>query len=177
MWTAPQIALCLSSARTATGQGAISMARLSVRRTSCSSHLTSLLQNAPADPKKEAAHVAGLRYVHDTTPGIHCKRAGRAFTYFDLSGERISDRREIERINNLGIPPSWTAVWTCLNPSSQLRATGSDAKGRTRYRYHPRWASVRAETKYQRSISFGEALPHIRARVAHDLAPPSLPRE
>jgi GT2 family glycosyltransferase len=29
-----------------------------------------LLQNASAEPEKEAARTAGLRYVHDTAPGI-----------------------------------------------------------------------------------------------------------
>jgi DNA topoisomerase-1 len=139
------------------------------------------MQNAPAvpeaEPEKEAARAAGLRYVHDTAPGIHRKRAGRSFTYLDPSGERITDRHEIERIHKLAIPPAWTDVWICPTPNGHLQATGRDAKGRKQYRYHPRWASVRAETKYQRSIAFGEALPHIRAAVEHDLALPDLPRE
>jgi DNA topoisomerase I len=83
----------------------------------------------------------------------------------------------MERIGALGIPPAWTDVWICPNPNGHLQATGRDAKGRKQYRYHPRWASVRAETKYQRSIAFGEALPRIRQRVAQDLARPGLPRE
>jgi len=110
-----------------------------------------------------AARAARLRYVHDTAPGIYRKRAGRSFAYYSPSGEHITDRREIERIRKLGIPPAWTDVWICPNPNGHLQATGRDAKRRKQYRYHPRWASVRAETKYQRSIAFGEALPRIRA--------------
>jgi DNA topoisomerase I len=153
------------------------MARLPARHTPRSAHPTSLAQDASAEPEKEAAHAAGLRYVHDTAPGIRRRRAGRSFIYLDPSGERITDRPEIERRRKLGIPPAWTDVWICANLNGHLQATGRDAKGRKQYRYHPRWASVRAETKYHGSIAFGESLPHIRERVAHDLALPGLPRE
>jgi DNA topoisomerase-1 len=129
------------------------------------------------EPEQEAAHATGLRYVHDTAPGIRRKRAGRSFAYYSPSGKPITDRREIERFRKLGIPPAWTDVWICPNPNGHLQATGRDAKGRKQYRYHPRWACVRAETKYQRSIAFGEALPRIRARRDHDLTLPGLPRE
>jgi DNA topoisomerase-1 len=115
--------------------------------------------------------------VRDNAPGIRRKRAGRAFTYISPSGERITDRRELDRIRKLGIPPAWTDVWICPIPNGHLQATGRDAKGRKQYRYHPHWAGVRAETKYQRSIAFGQALPRIRARVEHDMSRPGLPRE
>jgi len=39
------------------------------------------------------------------------------------------------------------------------------------------WRQVRDETKYDRMISFGEALPSIRERVAADLSRQGLPRE
>jgi len=58
-----------------------------------------------------------------------------------------------------------------------LQATGRDAKGRKQYRYHPRWRDVRDETKYDRLIAFGKALPRIRARTERDLSRPGLPRE
>ena len=54
---------------------------------------------------------------------------------------------------------------------------GRDAKGRKQSRYHPRWREVRDETKYERMMLFGEALPVIRERVEHDLGRPGLPRE
>src|SRR5262249_34553439 len=41
----------------------------------------------------------------------------------------------------------------------------------------PRWRTTRDETKYERTIAFGTALPQIRARTDHDLALPGLPRE
>jgi DNA topoisomerase-1 len=128
------------------------------------------------DPK-ESAKAAGLRYVHDAMPGIRRKRRGDHFIYYAPDGSRITDAQEIERINHLGVPPAWMDVWICPNPHGHIQATGRDAKGRKQYRYHPRWAQVRDEAKYERMVAFGEKLPAIRARVEQDLSLPGLPRE
>lgn len=125
----------------------------------------------------QAARAAGLRYVTDATPGIRRKRAGKHFSYIGLDGKPIHDEVELKRIRSLGIPPAWKNVWICPNPRGHIQATGRDAKGRKQYRYHPKWREIRDETKYDRMIAFGEALPTIRERVAHDLKLPGLPRE
>jgi DNA topoisomerase I len=125
----------------------------------------------------EAARAAGLRYVTDTAPGITRKRAGRHFTYVGPDGAPVRDRDDLRRIKALAIPPAWTEVWICPSPRGHIQATGRDAKGRKQYRYHPRWTAVRDETKYERMLAFGEALPTIRARVESDLGRPGLPRE
>jgi DNA topoisomerase-1 len=120
----------------------------------------------------QIAKSAGLRYVNDSRPGIRRKRAGKHFSYIGLDGKPIHDKDELQRIRSLGIPPAWTNVWICPKPNGHIQATGRDAKGRKQYRYHPRWREVRDETKYNRMITFGEALPKIREQVAHDLALP-----
>ena len=89
----------------------------------------------------------------------------------------VRDPATLRRFRALAIPPAWTNVWICPNPSGHIQATGRDARGRKQYRYHPRWREVRDETKYDRMIQFGEALPGIRERVDEDLARPGLPRE
>ena len=123
-----------------------------------------------------SAKAAGLRYGTDASPGIRRKHAGKGFTYIDVEGRRLRDPQELQRIKSLGIPPAWTKVWICPMPQGHLQATGYDAKGRKQYRYHPRWRSVRDETKYGRMLAFGEALPLIRKQVGHDLALHGLPR-
>ena len=125
----------------------------------------------------QIARSAGLRYVSDTTPGIRRKRAGKHFSYIGLDGKPIHDPEVLRRIRSLGIPPAWTNVWICPKPNGHIQATGRDARGRKQYRYHPHWREVRDETKYNRMIEFGEALPGIRARIAHDLKLPGLPHE
>src|SRR5918911_539693 len=124
-----------------------------------------------------SAKAAGLRYVSDTMPGIRRKRVGKHFSYVGRDGKPIRDKEALERIRALGIPPAWTDVWICPNPNGHIQATGRDAKGRKQYRYHPRWRATRDETKYERMVAFGQALPRIRERVEQDMALPGLPRE
>jgi DNA topoisomerase I len=128
------------------------------------------------DPVK-SAKVAGLRYVTDTNPGIRRQRRGQGFSYIGVDGQVIRDPEERRRIEALVIPPAWTEVWICPLPNGHLQATGRDAKGRKQYRYHPLWSETRGQTKYDRMLLFGEALPLIRAQVERDLALPGLPRQ
>src|SRR5262245_23292808 len=123
-----------------------------------------------------AARAAGLRHARDDRPGIRRVRCGRGFRYRAADGSALRDRETLERIRSLAIPPAWVDVWICPSPNGHLQATGRDARGRKQYRYHPRWRAVRDETKYDRLIAFGEALPTLRARVEADLALPGLPR-
>jgi DNA topoisomerase-1 len=132
----------------------------------------SILNSDPVDSAKEA----GLRYVTDAEPGIRRQRRGRGFRYVDKDGKPVRDKETLARIRSLVIPPAWQNVWICANPKGHLQVTGRDARGRKQSRYHPRWRSVRDETKYERMTIFGELLPVIRERVDHDLSLPGLPR-
>src|SRR5262245_51698228 len=120
-----------------------------------------------ADPVA-SARAAGLRYVRDDRPGIRRRRSGKGFRYVGPSGEVVHDEETLARIRSLAIPPAWADVWICPQANGHLQATGRDAKGRKQYRYHPRWREVRDETKYDRVMTFGLALPRIRARVESD---------
>ncbi|HEX9296186.1 MAG TPA: DNA topoisomerase IB, partial [Polyangiaceae bacterium] len=123
-----------------------------------------------------SAKAAGLHYVNDQGPGIRRKRRGRGFVYLDARSKPVSAPETLRRIRSLVIPPAWTDVWICSREDGHLQATGRDAKHRKQYRYHPRWAEVRDETKFDRMLSFGDALPAIRAQVERDLALAGLPR-
>lgn len=125
----------------------------------------------------ESAREAHLRYVTDEDPGITRRRAGKGFRYFTPEGKPLRDAATLERIRSLVVPPAWKDVWICPLANGHLQATGRDAKGRKQSRYHPRWRQVRDETKYERMILFGSALPQIRERIEQDLALPGLPRE
>jgi DNA topoisomerase-1 len=131
----------------------------------------------PSDEHVESAEAAGLRYVTDAAPGIRRQRRGRGFTYIAADGSVIRDKVELERIRKLVIPPRWTNVWICPNPSGHLQVTARDARGRKQYRYHPRYRAVRDETKFGRMIAFSEILPLIRERVERDVALPELSRD
>jgi DNA topoisomerase-1 len=129
-----------------------------------------------SDPE-QSAREAGLTYTDLHHAGITRKRTGKNFSFFDLKGKKIKDAQTISRINSLVIPPAYQEVW--INPSSRghIQATGKDARGRTQYRYHPKWREVRDQGKYEHMLSFGKALPKIRRRINRDLKLDGLPRE
>src|SRR6266513_2767713 len=122
---------------------------------------------ATADPA-HSAQLAGLRYVSDQVPGIRRERTGKGFRYRLPTGNLVREQGILNRIKALAIPPAWTDVWICPDPSGHLQATGRDDRGRKQHHYHPRWREVRDETKYTRMIGFARALPRIRRRVQKD---------
>jgi DNA topoisomerase-1 len=125
----------------------------------------------------ESAREAGLRYVSDERPGLRRIKSGKGFRYVDAEGKPIRDQQTLARIAALVIPPAWTEVWICPDPRGHLQATGRDVRGRKQHRYHPRWRAARDETKFDRMIAFGQALPRIRRATARHLKRPGLPRE
>jgi DNA topoisomerase I len=133
--------------------------------------------DASTDDLAATAKSAGLRYVSSGGPGIRRDRDGDSFRYIGLDGGPIEDTSVLTRIKSLGIPPAWVDVWISSRANGHIQATGRDARNRKQYIYHPRWRQVRDDTKYHRLVSFGEALPAIRTRVAGDLASRGLSRE
>jgi DNA topoisomerase-1 len=124
-----------------------------------------------------AASEASLTFVSDEQPGIRRRKSGSGFSYRDPAGKAIRDRRVLDRIKSLAVPPAWTDVWICPDPHGHMQATGRDAKGRKQYRYHPQWRELCEADKYEHLLDFGRALPRIRRTVRRDLARPGFPRE
>jgi DNA topoisomerase-1 len=131
---------------------------------------------AACDPAA-SAEAARLRYVTDARPGIRRLRAGRHFRYVAPGGRPVRDPDELRRIRSLAVPPAWTDVWISPDPRGHLQATGRDARRRKQYRYHARWRAVRDDSKYDRLLAFGRALPRVRTVVERHLALRGLPRE
>lgn len=136
----------------------------------CSAAATGL-----SDPRA-AARAAHLHYVDPARPGIRRERGKGGFVYLMPDGKPVSDEAELARIRKLAIPPAYEDVWICRDPKGHLQAVGRDARGRRQYRYHAAWRAIRDETKYGKMLLFGDKLPMIRERVAHDLKLPGLQR-
>jgi DNA topoisomerase I len=120
---------------------------------------------------------ARLSYVSDAVPGIRRIRRGKGFIYLRPNGRRLSHHGDLKRIQSLAIPPAWREVWICPRPDGHIQAVGRDDRGRKQYRYHPRWSEVRGETKFEKLIDFGLALPELRRQVKRHLKLSGLPRE
>lgn len=117
----------------------------------------------------EAKLSSGLVYLPGLETGITRRIGKRGFLYYRPDGRRITEAREIERLNSLAIPPAYTDVVISTNPFSHLQAIGTDARGRRQYRYHPDWHAERGKAKFDRLIEFAERLPDLRERVDGDL--------
>jgi DNA topoisomerase-1 len=128
------------------------------------------------DPR-QAARLAGLRYVSDEMPGIRRRRVGKGFSYLRPEGEIVKDAETLKRIRSFAVPPAWTDVWICPHASGHIQATGRDAKGRKQYRYHADFREIRESTKYEHLMAFAQVLPKIRAAVEEHMALRGLKRE
>ena len=118
-----------------------------------------------------------MRHSSDGEPGIRREKKPRGWAYFSASGERITDRDEIDRLNAIGLPPAYADAWFCADPEGHLQATGIDARGRKQYRYHPDYVAKRSTSKFDGLKEFGKALPKLRRRVEKDLRRRKMTRE
>lgn len=103
-------------------------------------------------------------------------KKGLAWHYYDATGALITNEATISRCNKLVLPPAWKDVWISADDTSDLQATGRDAKGRLQYRYHENWTKARAAEKFNGMTGFAGILPTIRRKVDADLQLAGMPR-
>ena len=73
------------------------------------------------------AVIAKLIYVSDKEQGIIRIKKGKGFSY-RFKNNIIKDKKHLERIRKLVLPPAWKNVWICYYENGHLQATGYDAK-------------------------------------------------
>lgn len=134
------------------------------------------LEKIGNDPKVTAKAV-GLRYSLKTDKGYYRKQKDNGFSYVNEEGKSVKDKITLERIKKLVIPPAWQDVWISPFENGHLQVTGTDAKGRKQYRYHPYWNKIRNQSKFFKLRRFANALPVIRQQVEKDLDRKGLPYE
>ncbi|PKD17959.1 DNA topoisomerase I [Salegentibacter salinarum] len=133
------------------------------------------INNFISDPY-QAIDFANLIYVSEEHLSISRKKVGRGFSYF-YKGERVKDKKTLERIKRLVIPPGWKEVRITHLKNGHLQVVGRDEKNRKQYIYHPTWSKLRNETKFFKMTGFGENLPKIRKQVDKDLDLPEMSRK
>ncbi|MET9066656.1 DNA topoisomerase IB [Streptosporangium sandarakinum] len=118
-----------------------------------------------------------LRQSNPAEPGIVRRRRGRGFSYQYSDGRPVRDRRTLDRIRALVLPPAWTDVWICRWSDGHIQAVGTDTAGRRQYRYHDDWRREQDRLKFDRVLEMAERLPKFRERVAEHLGQRGLTRE
>lgn len=91
------------------------------------------------------------------------------FTYASPKGQRVRDRKTLDRIDSLRIPPAWSEVRIAVNPRTPIQVWGFDARGRKQYRYHPRAVQKGELRKFYRIAQMGRDLPKLRKQFHRDL--------
>ncbi len=135
---------------------------------------SNLLKQILTAPEKVMEHL-DLVYVDDKKLPITRIRKDAGFLY-RMREKPISDKKLLERIEGLVIPPAWENVRITHLQNGHLQAVGKDAKNRKQYRYHATWMRIRNQTKFYKMASFGKILPAIRAQVDKDLSQRGWPR-
>lgn len=99
----------------------------------------------------------------------------RGFRYRPVSG-RLT-KADLDRIDELRIPPAWTDV--AINPAAKgrVQAIGKDAAGRWQYLYHADHTRVQEARKFKRLAKFAKSLPQLRATISRHLRQTGLERE
>ena len=100
----------------------------------------------------------------------------RGFRFQSSDGKKPS-RADLDRINDLRIPPAWTDVCINANAGGAVQAVGKDAAGRWQYLYHETHVRRSERKKFQRLIKFAESLPPMRRAVVKELRQEGLTRE
>ena len=125
---------------------------------------------------EEAAAAVNLVYVKDNVEGIARIKKGNGFAY-TYRNKTIKDKKIIERIRKLVIPPAWKNVWICYLSNGHIQATGTDLRERKQYRYHAQWNALRNITKFHRLFEFGKSMPTLRTQLEKDIALTNLTEE
>ncbi|MGA5464003.1 DNA topoisomerase IB [Mycobacterium sp. NPDC050041] len=118
-----------------------------------------------------------LRRSVVTGPGLHRVRRGKGFSYTDSEGRPVTDKKTLERINDLVIPPAWKKVWISPHANGHIQALGVDVAGRKQYLYHQQWQEERNEEKFDRVLEMSKGLPDMRRQIAADLRGRGLERD
>src|SRR5215210_4165106 len=99
------------------------------------------------------------------------------FYRYPGTGETVREERVLTRIENLKVPPAWEEARIARSPSAKVQAIGYDSAGRLQYLYHPRYRERKEREKFERILSFADALPEMRRITSNHLRHKDLDRE
>ena len=100
---------------------------------------------------------------------IERKKRGKNFLYIK-NGNVIKDKKTLERILKLVIPPAWKDVVITSNENDKVQCIGIDDKGRKQYKYNTEFIEEQTTKKYYDSLlKFGKKINIIRNDILNIL--------
>jgi len=96
------------------------------------------------------------------------KENGFFYRYPD-SNETVRDRRTLERVRALKVPPAWRSARIARSPDARVQVVGYDSSGRLQYQYHTRYREEKEREKFERILRFADALPEMRRTTSAHL--------
>lgn len=95
-----------------------------------------------------------------------CRKGSKAsgFRYIAPNGSPVREKKLLERIDLLRVPPAWRNVHIAMTPRAAIQVWGLDARGRRQYRYHQRAIQKGELRKFYRVTQMARDLPAIREK-------------
>lgn len=78
------------------------------------------------------------------------------YKYVDKNNKTIKDKKTLEHIKTLRIPPGYNDVVISNSSRTDIQAIGTDDKGRKQYIYNPTFIKKKQTEKYENIIKLGE---------------------
>ena len=97
--------------------------------------------------------------------GINRRKQGERFEYYYIKTNKPVTKQDLERINKLKLPPSWTNVWISIDPKTSIQAVGIDNKDRKQYKYNEEHIEQAEKEKFLRLIDFIKKLPELNSVI------------
>jgi len=91
------------------------------------------------------------------------------FYYTDLAtGDVLKNKKELERIHKLHIPPAYKNVMISKEENAKVLAYGYDSKGRKQMIYHPSFIEKQQKQKYERLYEVLTCVPALLKKLKLD---------
>lgn len=98
--------------------------------------------------------------------------AKKIYKYLDKSGKEIKDKKTLDYLESLTIPPAYNDVEIFYKKAPKILFQGLDAKGRLQQIYSPKWRASADKEKFKALIDFGHKLPAMNLAIKKNISTP-----
>jgi DNA topoisomerase I len=102
---------------------------------------------------------------------------GKSTYYVDEKKRYIKNKKDLERIENMRIPPAWNKVIISKHPNAKVQAIGIDEKGRSQFIYSQEHKDKSKGEKYKRVHELGKNLSKITRKIRSELKEPGFEKK